>query len=353
MNKSLRIGLVLLVVLLLASLGAWLYVTGTPQYSLRQVAKAVEGRDRAMFERYVDVERTVGSAIDGVMDAFLRQAIDSASQSDNPFAVIGATLGAAMIENVKPAAVRAATKTILDGVESGSIADAFREAGGEGQAVGPLNLTSSASLDDARFMGVTRVDKSNGHAVVGLAIRYEVLDTTLVLHIEMEKGDGRWRIVGVKDLGEFLSTLVAIEQARLAEINRRIKQEMDRFVEVVSLESRIRSRGWFQNDLEVAIRVGNLSDLELRNVVLRLTTADEMAESLEFPPIRSIAPGEDGVANRVIDDIRFYWLYNALVRGAKDAVKVEVLSLDVRRGGGWETLALYPTWAAYRESVRK
>lgn len=347
MKTPVRVGLIVFGLIALA-LSSWNYFDGTPQHSLLQLVKAVENRDRAAFERYIDVERTVESAIDDVINDLIGETIDSAVVSDDPFSAVGVALGTATIEGVKPLAVKAMTEAILEGVESGSIIAALSDQGTAVEDMESINITSSVSMDDARFVGIAGVEKRAGKAVVGLDFRYESLDTTLTARIIMEDRGDYWQVVGVEDLGGFVLSLMSIEEARLAELNKPIRDELARLVELDDLESELVSRGWLEKVLELSVTVKNVSDTDLRNVQVRISGVDGSSESVQFQPIDLLRPDQEKVARTSLNSLSLSSLYEALEREDMSEFTMEVISADVKKGDTWQTISVYPTWGAYR-----
>jgi hypothetical protein len=57
--------------LLLSTLVVWYYLMGTPQYSLYRLAGAIHGRDAALAERFLDVDRIAEAASDTIAGDYL------------------------------------------------------------------------------------------------------------------------------------------------------------------------------------------------------------------------------------------------------------------------------------------
>jgi len=146
---------------------------GSPVYSLRQLADAARVRDRAAVERYLDVGRTAESVVD--------EATSTAG-----------ALGAAD-PGLKPSLVAAVEQSIWTAL-----------------------LDSLATLED-RYQGLAGVEERGGGARVGVRIRSEDADAAFVVHLRMERAAGRWRVVGVEDLGPYLQASLGRRQQRAYE----------------------------------------------------------------------------------------------------------------------------------------
>ena len=108
-------------VVAIAVLSLWLYVKGTPQYSLYLAGQAVEDRNYAEFTRYVDVDQVVDTAMDeGLAQAEREQAKLPSAPGDEAFAELGQELAASMIKALKPTLIAETKKQIRKEVEAGT-----------------------------------------------------------------------------------------------------------------------------------------------------------------------------------------------------------------------------------------
>jgi len=171
-----RFRLVLLAVLALAGAAVvtWrLRGRGSPVYSLRQLADAARARDRAAIERYLDVGRTAESVVDEASSAAGAQgAADPA---------------------LKPSLIIAVQQSIWTAL-----------------------LDSLATLE-GRYQGLAGVEERGGIARVGVRIRAVDADSAFVVHLRMERAAGRWRVVGLEDLGPYLRASLGRRQERANE----------------------------------------------------------------------------------------------------------------------------------------
>jgi hypothetical protein len=118
MNKKLVVGglgCVAAVGLLVAAVGLGFYVYWTgPTYSLRQVRKAVDDRDLARFEKYVDIRAICDSGVD-------RWLADSSKPAGAGGERWERALGAAAVMLMKPAMVDGIQEEIREAVKEGRV----------------------------------------------------------------------------------------------------------------------------------------------------------------------------------------------------------------------------------------
>lgn len=149
----------------------------TPVYSLQQLANAARAKDRAGIERYLDVGRTAESMVDEVI------ATASAREDVDP--------------TMKPMLV----STLELGIWS-------------------MLIDSLATLEN-RYQGLAGVAERDDVARVGVHMRTPDGDSTFVVQLRMERAAGRWRVVGVEDLGPYLQATLARREGRAREAEQR------------------------------------------------------------------------------------------------------------------------------------
>jgi len=148
-------------------------VRRSPVYSLQRLANAARAKDRRGVEQYLDVRRVAESVVDA--------AAESAGQE----------------EGTRPLLVTAVEQSIW------------------------TTLTDSSLT--RRYAGIADVEQREGAARVGVRLRLEDVDSTLVVHLRMERADGGgpWRVVGVEDLAPYLHASLEPRLERAYELEMR------------------------------------------------------------------------------------------------------------------------------------
>jgi hypothetical protein len=142
---------------------------GSPLESLQQLEHAVRAKDRPGIEQFLDVRRTAESVV------------------DEANSVAGADPA------LKPSLVTAVQQSIWTAL-----------------------LDSLATLEH-RYQALAGVEERGDIARVGVRIRSEDADSAFVVHLRMERAAGRWRVVGVEDLGPYLQASLGRRQERAYE----------------------------------------------------------------------------------------------------------------------------------------
>jgi hypothetical protein len=253
--------------LAVAGLAAWRRHTGSPLYALREIQGAAREHNRLKFERYVDLQRFSTTAVD---EMFARATLSSMTESKSGFAALGAMIGASMLDKLKPALASELRGSILKAVENGRFDKLFAASKDTGSAR-DLTLASVArnvSADQMRFEAIGEARTEGDVATVDLRFRNEGLDTTLVLRLRLERGPEIWRVVAPDNLREYLEAIDNLQQRRLTEVNRKIRERLNAAVEVGEVRRRIRSYEYYSDDVILSARVRNIGQDTVAAVIL-------------------------------------------------------------------------------------
>jgi hypothetical protein len=146
----------------------------SPVESLQQLGRAVRAKDRPGIERYLDVGRTAESVV------------------DEANATAGA-LGEVADSSLRPSLVTTVQLSIWTA------------------------LLDSLTTLEGRYQGLAGVEERGDVARVGVRVQSEDAESAFVVHLRMERAAGRWRVVGLQDLGPYLQASLGRRQERAYE----------------------------------------------------------------------------------------------------------------------------------------
>ncbi|MBI1833469.1 MAG: DUF4352 domain-containing protein [Candidatus Andersenbacteria bacterium] len=178
MTKKLIISLVVLVAILVAGIGGWLYVTRSPEYSLVLAARAVKNHDYQGFKQYVDVGQIVSDLVNDAV-AEIQKQVNEDTEGD-PWAQLGANLGSAFIGAYTPQLKEQFTDQIRKGVEEGNF-------GREG--------TDASKISFFDFWTKTTVEKEG--KVAKITTPTFKLQNDQPFSFNMRQSNGRWQVFSI------------------------------------------------------------------------------------------------------------------------------------------------------------
>jgi hypothetical protein len=326
------------VLVLVATGGGYSFYTGSPQYALAQAAKAVESRDRLVFERHVDVEAIVTSGIDDILAGLMADLAQGDAMDG--FAALGAALGAAMVEGMKPMIRTAAKEAVYSGIESGDLAGALSTAKANDFSLGEV---AGGSLGRSALEGLGKVRREGDVAIAPLRFRESDLDTTLVLELRMERTNKVWRVVALHNLRQFMETLTELQEAAVAAENARIEAELATLIQIGAVNRAIRDQGWFSRSLVLTIEVTNTSQGTITGLYFDVDAGGRNHEA-EFAALSPIEQGETRTLRREIRLNAFSSEHDALASARLSVSPRSVVlyrgttRVEVSRVRSWEDL---------------
>lgn len=200
------------VLVLVGAVGFWLYkrYAQGPEYSLYQIKQAVDNRDMAALEKYVDVDRTTASFLDQAMQAGMAE-LPAKEQ-----AMAAIVLGMAMASK-KEQVLQALREGIADYVEKGSTGQRPPEGVNpeeweQLQSVLPLQkLLQENPLINSKLEGISYVNRQDSLAVVGLDLRMPSQPNPVIVEVQMLDKGTYWQVVGLPNAGPVLKQLGLLE----------------------------------------------------------------------------------------------------------------------------------------------
>lgn len=325
-------------------------ITSSPSYAIRQLVTAVREHDAATAREYLDIRATSKQVVDEVMERTVSKAlIDS---DDGGFAALGAALGMSMIERMKPVMVASLQKSIEELMArkpETTVAQAGSTLGQDSQTA--VGLLSRVRVKARTFVGIGETRRDGDSAAVDLRIAHDDLDTTLTVTASLRKRNGKWRIVGIDDVGGYMDRLEAVEGVRLAAINEPIRQRLRSLIRVGNLNVEYEKIGYFSEYLTLRVPIRN----ESRDTVLALMLAldgpkvdGRTGQSVVWDPDDGpIPPGRTVAARSFVSYNEFMNGHNDL-RFRPNAFKPRIELVVIKRGQAADTVHEFESWSDYR-----
>ncbi|AKQ47129.1 hypothetical protein TH63_18160 [Rufibacter radiotolerans] len=222
-----RIIVLVSVLVVIGAVGFWLYkrYAQGPEYSLYQIKQAVDNRDMAALEKYVDVDRTTASFLDQAVQAGMAEL----PQKQQAMAAI--VLGMAMASK-KEQVLQALRDGIEDYVEKGSSGRTAPKGVNEQeweqlQSVLPLKkLLEENPLINSRLEGISYVNRQDSLAVVGLDLRMPSQPEPVIVEVQMVDKGTYWQVVGLPNAGPVMKQLGLLETMKQLQNLPQLKLKM-------------------------------------------------------------------------------------------------------------------------------
>lgn len=276
-----KIGIGIVVAILCAVAFYFLYWTKTPVYSLNIIREAIEKHDVDTFERHVDLDTLFDKGFDDVLVATDR--IEGKNSLEDP-------LVAGMVQMLKKPAVAALKARTLDAVKGEFDEEGKERKNGSGDKFAD-NLEKEAGVNQAVFKDASVVSKEGNEAIVALKFYNKQLDKDFTVKLKMAKlEDGTWKVKQMTNLVDFLVEADKAVKAKLAELNKPIREDLEKAVKVSDVELDLENDGnpffashWLEYYMSVTNETDkDIADLYIKNSVVGADGTVRRAKVLKY-----------------------------------------------------------------------
>lgn len=254
-QKKIGIGVVAGIICLVAFY--FFYWVKTPTYSLNIIKEAVQKHDVTTFERHVDMDTLYTKAFDDFIVA--TDKIEGKNSLANP-------LAAGFIQMFKAPVVAALKAATIEGIKG---EDKNATAKKDDAANMANNIKGRSGLDKAVFKDVSVISTEGDTALVAIKLHNRKVDKDFSLKVKMTKlDDGKWKLKEVANLVEFMVEVDNAEKLKLAELDKPIKEEIYKCVQMDGIRGGWRNEGrYFANWVaESGLKLKNISGKDIKNI---------------------------------------------------------------------------------------
>jgi hypothetical protein len=181
--------------------------------------------------------------------------------------------------------------------------------------------------------------------VVPVMLEYRELGTEITVSLQLTRQRNRWRVVGVEDLDETLSSIDDAQADRLASLNGPVESQLESMLDVgTPTLTRVPARRG-RGELRLDVTVRNASSFPVRAAALLMgTRGDDVHGDMLRGPL-SLAPGAAVTTAWTLDEAgaRAAW---AASQAGRLTVRPRAIEYD--SAGTTMTLHLYHSYAEAR-----
>ncbi|NLL61515.1 MAG: DUF2939 domain-containing protein [Candidatus Atribacteria bacterium] len=179
----------------------------SPQYSLKQLKKAIANNDTVTFDKYVDLDRTVEAAIDQIWQYYSNPVADSRK---NPWFDIRNEIGSTLLSVVKPNLKEIIKKEIHSYTSQGKWEDAISQDENRLVSVFVKKVKEIVNPDDWEFQSINYIEIENDVASLGLTYYDRTKQSNFIVEVKMRKMSGYWQIIEITNVNQLLNIFLNI-----------------------------------------------------------------------------------------------------------------------------------------------
>lgn len=277
-NKKIIIGL-----FICAALGIcyyFFYWIKTPAYSINIIRESLQKHDVNTFEKHVDLDSLFNKGYDDMFVAMGK--ITGEDYSSNPFL-------AGMVQMMKPSLVAEFKHKTLEFVKGNDNSQTSNQSNKDDTQTAVINgMENKANIKNLDIRDVWAISQENDSAIVALKVHSRNIGKSFNLKIKMNKlDDGKWKLKEVTNLTEFIIETDKAEKEKLAEIDKPIKEQVYKALQIVGFTGQKHTTGdYFPSySLNISYSLKNISDKNITRATAYCNFIDKQGNIIKAYPL--------------------------------------------------------------------
>ncbi len=233
-----------IILLLLSAIGAYLWYTSTPQYSLNKIVEAYSEHNLVMFEKYVDIDGASKKFINDLSGVLMRQMKEDNSDG----AKLAGVIGAGALQLFQPRLVDNLRITIERLIERYNTEVLKKDSDF------PESVQSLLKSKDLQLVSI----KQQGNiAYLNLTLLPEGALSPLKLQILMRDMGWHWQVAEIMNTNEIVSKLIRQKDEEAQKKNDAIRNKIKQYIEIYSAKAVVKDENRYTKKLYIAVNGKN------------------------------------------------------------------------------------------------
>lgn len=183
--------IIIIAAILVVGLFGYNYWINTPQYSLLQIQKSVENKDRLLFEKYVDSKKIIEEIVDDISEMFIDEVDNGQS---NEYSLLNPAFWASGLTSILKPTIESVIEEAFDDFWEHEIEnfDSYESSSEFGNIVGSFEISYIKKDGKVARLGLVAIDPLTSDEVN--------------LEFKLNKIENYWRITEISNLEELLKS---------------------------------------------------------------------------------------------------------------------------------------------------
>ena len=183
--------IIIIAAILVIGLIGYNYWINTPQYSLLQIQKSVENKDRLLFEKHVDSQKIIEEIVDDISEMFIDEVDNGQS---NEYSLLNPAFWASGLTSILKPTIESVIEEAFDDFWEHEIEnfDSYESSSEFGNIVSSFEMSYIKKDDKVAKLGLVAIDPLTGDEVN--------------LEFKLNKIENYWRITQISNLEELLKS---------------------------------------------------------------------------------------------------------------------------------------------------
>lgn len=283
-DKQKKIGIGIVAVMLCALAFYFLHWVKTPVYSIKLIRDSIAQHDTVAFEKHVDLDTIYNKGFDDFIVA--QSKISGDDILDNP-------LAAGMVQMMKPSIVskfKTETLELMKGTDAAKNT-ANPQTGTQSNVPADgasQTLNQKGKMNYMSYKDASVISKESDTAIVAIALHDRLVDKDFTLKVKMSKlDDGSWKLKELTNLAEFLIEYDKAEKEKLAEIDKPIKEQVYKALQIVGFTGQKHTTGGYfpSYSLNISYSLKNSSDKNITRATAYCDFIDQQENIIKTYPL--------------------------------------------------------------------
>jgi hypothetical protein len=188
-------------IVLISAFCCWQIMT-SPQYSLKQIEKAIPEHDIVTFDKYVD--------LDEVVDSIIKQAWTYYSSSESPtskWIEIRNEIGESIVSVIKPNLKEVIKEEVYNYINSGPEKDLNSQNENGLSSLLVRMIKERIDPEQWEYQTINYVEKRGDIAFLGLTYYDRSKKTNFIIELKMRNMKGYWQLLEITNVAQLLDIL--------------------------------------------------------------------------------------------------------------------------------------------------
>lgn len=183
--------IIIIAAILVIGLFGYNYWINTPQYSLLQIQKSVENKDRLLFEKHVDSQKIIEEIVDDISEMFIDEVDNGQS---NEYSLLNPAFWASGLTSIFKPTIESVIEEAFDDFWEHEIEnfDSYESSSEFGNIVGSFEISYIKKDGKVARLGLVAIDPLTSDEVN--------------LEFKLNKIENYWRITEISNLEELLKS---------------------------------------------------------------------------------------------------------------------------------------------------
>ena len=183
--------IIIIAAILVIGLFGYNYWINTPQYSLLQIQKSVENKDRLLFEKHVDSKKIIEEIVDDISEMFIDEVDNGQS---NEYSLLNPAFWASGLTSILKPTIESVIEEAFDDFWEHEIEnfDSYESSSEFGNIVGSFEISYIKKDGKVARLGLVAIDPLTSDEVN--------------LEFKLNKIENYWRITQISNLEELLKS---------------------------------------------------------------------------------------------------------------------------------------------------